>query len=537
MAITTDLVDPSRQHDLAAVSSDSQPVSSASDSSVAPDEETLPEPEELEEPPKEGPITPTPHKDPGSHITPSPPTTHRRPPSIVVHSPDSAVATEGVTTPLKELAVGIPTPPQSDDGKSDDDHTILPVTPIKRGRSIDRDDVKKVVEEIVEASTLCQEDLVVGVPSSFTPVARSSKIDLDMSAFSDVETPSTPASEAAEDSPAASYRSQSPSPTRIPTVASRPRSLLESQREFVFTNLIDKLKNTWRLVLLKCAWRLGSHRAVNTHFEPDINIIRCAAMRPLATLQEIADVVELAMVAQWARCCRHTISAYRRDFRADLVRDALLKAQPVKQKVLADAMLLLHPAAGGPLFPMAGKKRVASTAPDDLQAQTTRSTSPCPSPDLHPATPRKSNMRDASTQADVLQTQEELAQLNIHDPNDDDDKRFEGYTASPTSASSKSSFKRLRKPTRIPPNYRYQSKSSQSRARAESPAKRQRVQSRPRRAPAPSPKPSRLRPEVVGHIGPYAVTSPACSRRGSSGSQSDGFVANDAMEMDGDVFL
>ncbi|KAI1771686.1 hypothetical protein F4818DRAFT_445016 [Hypoxylon cercidicola] len=398
--------------------------------------------------PSEGRPT-TPHNDlrpipttPRPFITP-----HRL--FAAIDSPDSLLTTGDPTTPPNKTAVGSPASPQKY-GK--DDTSPAETTPIQRSGEAHQVNVV----EIVKASTLCQEDLVVGLPSSFRPINRPSKITLDVSEFSDIGTPTKPQKNPAVDNCTPSdKRLPSPSPPTSPTRPSE--DLLAFQREYVLVHVIEKLKDGWQDVLFKCGWRLGSPRAVGTRYEPKVDAIRDAALRPSATLPQVADAVEKAMLVQWARCCKRTIFEYKRDFRRDLVDEARQKARAVKQKVLADAM-------------------------------TARPPPPPPTPTPTPST-RK---RIASTEADVLKTQERVAQLSIRG-GDDDAYGYRygyGYALPPTPTASGKKKQRV---------------GARNGARTGSPARQPQPQTRRRQVWAPAPPRA---PGVVGHIGPYEVTSP-----------------------------
>ncbi|KAI1460245.1 hypothetical protein F4805DRAFT_455186 [Annulohypoxylon moriforme] len=111
----------------------------------------------------------------------------------------------------------------------------------------------------------------------------------------------------------------------------------DPQRDFVFSNMIDNLTQSWRNVLELYGMRLGYREAFHTNFVPDINAIQEKSMRRWAPLDEIADAIESAMLDQWAHCCRRVARKYQLDMRRDLVSEARATARKIKDQVLADA--------------------------------------------------------------------------------------------------------------------------------------------------------------------------------------------------------
>ncbi|KAI1417205.1 hypothetical protein F5Y13DRAFT_185276 [Hypoxylon sp. FL1857] len=164
-----------------------------------------------------------------------------------------------------------------------------------------------------------------------------------------------------EGTPSAPKRPRSPTPPRDPDGDS-PR-ILALKREFVFDNVFHGVKAALQNVVDLCGMRLGSRKAAQTRFEPDVDDIKQGAMRPTATLQQIADVTESIMLCLWKGQCKRFIVQYRLDMRRDLSEIARRDAWAAKEKVLADAALFAtagfpHPApsphtprASTPQFP------------------------------------------------------------------------------------------------------------------------------------------------------------------------------------------
>ncbi|KAI4868073.1 hypothetical protein F4820DRAFT_466837 [Hypoxylon rubiginosum] len=483
--VIADLVDEYQHHDR--VTAPSQPVTSTGDPNVKPVGEALAVPKES----SEG-RPATPHKDSGqSHTTPSPFKTPPSRPFVATDSPDGSFATEYPTTPLSEPDEGLPATPHTDGNNND---TTLPLigTPNDKGQEAE-------LLVIVEASTLCQEDLREGLPSSFHPINRSSKITLDMSEFSDEESPVRP------QKIILTKRTQSPSPSSPAPATPSEEDLLNFQREYILLNMVEKLKEAWRDVLKKCGWRLGSPRAVNTRFVPDVDHVRRVAMRPRATLQEIADVAELVMLEGWWRCCRRSIDEYRRAFRRDLVDEARQRAAVVKQTVLAEAMNARPP----PPPPLATAAASSS----------------------------KSKKRLASTTADILQAQERIARLSIRGSGSGSGSggRDDGggrYRALPTASTPTAN--RRQKVAYSPPR-----RQAGGGVRTGSPARKgkQKQQQPQQLLPGRRRKLNFFNSEVVGHIGPYAViNTPHSGPRGRQSNRATSTFEGPAMEEGDDVF-
>ncbi|KAI0883971.1 uncharacterized protein GGS22DRAFT_28216 [Annulohypoxylon maeteangense] len=134
------------------------------------------------------------------------------------------------------------------------------------------------------------------------------------------------------------------------------------QREYVFSNLIDKLTRAWRDVLELYGMRLGLTEAFNTPFVPDVDTIRENAMRWWAPLDEIADATESELLEQWQHRCRRVIRRYQTDMRRDLVAEARAKARGIRDQVLASAALIRDQPTSNPDSPRTpARLRIPST--------------------------------------------------------------------------------------------------------------------------------------------------------------------------------
>ncbi|KAI1081779.1 hypothetical protein F5B20DRAFT_535351 [Whalleya microplaca] len=91
------------------------------------------------------------------------------------------------------------------------------------------------------------------------------------------------------------------------------------RQDYVIQHMFTGLKVAWREIIERRAMILGSPAAFNTRFEPNIGHIRDKAMLPSATLQDIANATESAMIELWKESCKRVIKQYSLAMKQDLV--------------------------------------------------------------------------------------------------------------------------------------------------------------------------------------------------------------------------
>ncbi|KAI0011329.1 hypothetical protein F4779DRAFT_574383, partial [Xylariaceae sp. FL0662B] len=109
------------------------------------------------------------------------------------------------------------------------------------------------------------------------------------------------------------------------------------QQEYVIQHMFTGLKVAWREIIERRSMILGSPASFNTRFEPDITDIRDKAIQSSATLRDIADATESAMLELWKESCKRVIRKYSIEMRQDIVREAKNKAEAVRERVVARA--------------------------------------------------------------------------------------------------------------------------------------------------------------------------------------------------------
>ncbi|KAI1378933.1 hypothetical protein F4677DRAFT_442662 [Hypoxylon crocopeplum] len=420
---------------------------------------------------------------------------------MVIDGPDGSSAVGNPTTPVEESVEKDPTTPEKNHQPPVAATPSQPATTVQDNSEV----------STVEASTMCRDELEAEIP---TTLKRA--------------------------------RSPSPEPPTNPHDASK--ALFIFQQEYVFLNMVETLKNSLKGSLERCGMRLGAKAAFHINFEPDVNHIRSEAMRPTATLHEIADAVELAMLTPWTDRCSRLITKYRLEMRKDLVVEARKAALKVKEKVLAKAEFvgpgdpLLPPSpptfarARPHLIPQSPRHpRTPSPSHTPLRPQTplrirpptSIPSTPVPSTRRHAPrpTPRRptplNNNRQASTSVvDALGPG--MANLNIQDCI---------HVALPSTSAAGTTTPRGNQRRRV---VLVVSQEEEEEA-VSTPRRRRRNQrpgtpARPRMAnPTPT---ARSSAAVVGHIGRYAMTTPA---PGSAAAETDGdIVVPDAGD---DVFV
>ncbi|KAI0172441.1 hypothetical protein GGR52DRAFT_590930 [Hypoxylon sp. FL1284] len=511
-------------------------VKSASELGVESDEEAF---AASDEPSNDQPATPRKEKkrkQVDSSLTATPPRSF-----TPINSPSTRRA---LTTPRKETFVGRPTTPKPRNGGNNGHITTSPrvSAPARQGAKSNGSGI----EEIVRASTLCQEDLVKGLPSSFRPVDRSRAIESDSSDSSGTREPSDskPDSEDSEDynsetsaalpkkktaksiktaklHPAPPTKKRPRSPSSSPatgaalTYVPSPRSPAAQtsvpafRHNHVVSAMVRGLKDEWAVLLKKCGWRLGSPRAVNTRFEPDVAAIGAAA--PVAnapSLGAVADAVEDALLDAWRAACRRTVEQYRRDFRRDLVAEARERGQGVKERAVREAEALegvdgrigtrfeaLEWLPAAPVFRPGVALPLGPPALGDRSSNNSNGSR------------SRNNKRQASIAADVLQAQERIARLSIRDSGSGSGSGSASGSASDADVDADSGRWYQASPT---PSGSKKQKVMVSSTSTGSPLQRQRQQQ-----PTPTPRFPRGngsgsrsgRGKVVGRIGRYAVTS------------------------------
>ncbi|KAI1403172.1 hypothetical protein F4819DRAFT_506846 [Hypoxylon fuscum] len=416
-------------------------------------------------------------------------------PHIVVVGHNDSPASRDPTTLHNEPANEAPTTPHQG-ARSHLTATTVATTPSRLEVGVDYVDGVA----IVEASTLCQEDLVEGIPSVFTPVDRS---------HSDVSTPTF--SGLLDAVPTISRnrtRRRSSTPEPLPNISPEK---LELQRECVFRNVVEGLREAWEEVLELCGMRLGCREAFHICYVPDVDHIRQAAMRPEATFRDIADAVELAMLEKWRERCRRIIVKYRQEMRRSLVNEAQRAAVVVKEKVLADAV------NGKPDWHL-------PTEPPTTTPSTPTPSTPTPStPTPSTPTPKTPNSKQKASKQ-VSELGNKVAKLNIEDDEDDSD-----LTLPMTPRTPRTPGKHLRvsyEPLYLPKGNTTPRRRQNGLLQEIPPrALRRRIAQTPAAAPAPTPDTH----DVVGFIGPYAVVTNTDPDKSAAEETS-------AMDVDDDVF-
>ncbi|OTA95400.1 hypothetical protein M434DRAFT_9820 [Hypoxylon sp. CO27-5] len=380
-------------------------------------------------------------------------------------------------------------------------------------------------------------------PEPVSPISREAVVVDGSSDLSAAEPPSTPLDEAMEDNPTTPQKESSnptpmlPTPSQpdvafhhvtttsteaastlcqdnlgegTPTAPKRPLSptpppqlpgnlspgALAVRRDHVFFNVFQGLKDAWQHVIELCGRRLGSRAAFCTRFEPDIDQIRQEVMRPTATLQEIVDATELAMMRRWREQCRRFIIQYRLDMRRNLVEEAKRSAQVVKEKVLLDATQLTTTTTTPPHVPESPHPPSTSRTPLSHLPSTTP---PRPSPsDRRILTPRASGNNNRGPPPSVESLRPRIERLDIEDRNN----RFNDPFATPRPPRRI----RLNSPERSRSRPRPSTTPRRPRRGRRTPGFRRLVQTPnpTSRVPLPNPFASQL----VGHIGRHPVTTP-----------------------------
>ncbi|KAI2466496.1 hypothetical protein F4781DRAFT_445149 [Annulohypoxylon bovei var. microspora] len=250
------------------------------------------------------------------------------------------------------------------------------------------------------------------------------------------------------------------------------------QRDFVFAQVTAYVTETCQHVLELYGRRLGCKEAFHIAFSPDVAGLRQQVMRPWATLEEIADATEAAVIEAWTQRCQRVITKYRVEMHRKPDDEVRRKAHRGKHEILANAAQVKDTAPPDPLQPRTPSRLFAV-----------------------PGTP-DSKKRRAPSEVEALRASVADLDLNrnrVANNNNNDDAR-----APPRTPASR---KRQRRGLPLPKGYATP-RGRRSGLRTVTPTRVARGAFTPTRLPTMTTtvqSPGAY--EVVGHIGPYPVMS------------------------------